>query len=335
MRVRCHIFHKLASISISLVLVLALSSCASESAPTSLKANIILLDISGSSTDSIGTYNDQDHSPSSLSERRSQLEEAFRNAVVSKTAVYFGFVRTGYGVTDISTLVSPSLILDINNVLSTDVPNEKLMKETSDGISQAWQDAIRQEREKPDSCSTEPIVKIITNASNAAVSDENTRRIATKLCSSASNGIYQFEQLKGDPGDIGSDIQAAVDRSLQKLASDERRLLNSDGKQVVLIPTLILVSDLLQVTNGVSKTKEVSATTEPKQACDLAKQESKNFTSPLTGGISLISDGFAGTIKEVNQSDRDKLRKYWECWFTTRNIDDVNVGAKGIDLGAL
>ena len=104
---------------------------------------------------------------------------------------------------------------------------------------------------------------------------------------------------------------------------------------MVLIPTLILVSDLLQVTNGVSKTKEVSATTEPKQACDLAKQESKNFTSPLTGGISLISDGFAGTIKEVNQSDRDKLRKYWECWFATRNIDDINVGAKGIDLGAL
>ena len=48
-----------------------------------------------------------------------------------------------------------------------------------------------------------------------------------------------------------------------------------------------------------------------------------------------FSDGFAGTLKEVNQSDRDKLRKYWECWFETRNVDDVNVGAKGIDLGAL
>ena len=103
----------------------------------------------------------------------------------------------------------------------------------------------------------------------------------------------------------------------------------------MLIPTLILVSDLIQVTNGVSKTKEVSATTDPKQACELARQESKNFVSPLSGGTSLISDGFAGTLKEVNQSDRDKLRKYWECWFETRNVDDVNVGAKGIDLGAL
>ena len=76
-------------------------------------------------------------------------------------------------------------------------------------------------------------------------------------------------------------------------------------------------------------------TTDPKQACELARQESKNFVSPLSGGTSLISDGFAGTLKEVNQSDRDKLRKYWECWFETRNVDDVNVGAKGIDLGAL
>lgn len=264
-----------------------------------------------------------------------QLEEAIKNAIKSKSAIYFGFVRTGYGVTDISTLVPPNLILDIDDVLNSDIQNAKLREEALDGISGAWRDAINQEKSSPDSCSTESIIKIISNKSNLQISDENSRRLAAQLCVKARNGIYQFEQLKGDPGDIGSDIHAAVDRSLQKLASDERRLLNSDGKPVVLIPTLILVSDLIQVTKGVSKTKEVSSTTDPKQACELARQDSKNFIPPLIGSVSLISDGFAGTKKEVDASDRDKLRKYWECWFETRNIDDMDIGAKGIDLGAL
>jgi hypothetical protein len=264
-----------------------------------------------------------------------QLEASIKNAIRSKTAVYFGFVRYGYGVTDISTLVPPSLILDIDDVLSTDIQNEKLRIEALDGVSKAWQEAINQEGNNPDSCSTDMVIKLIMNASNAVVSDENARRIAGKLCSGARNGIYQFKQLKGEPEDIGSDIQAAVDRSLQKLTSDEKRLINSDGKPVVLIPTIILVSDLIQMTNGVSKTREVSAVSDPKQACELAKNESKNFKQSFLGSVSLISDGFAGTKKEVISSDRDKLRRYWECWFETRNITDTDIGAKGIDLGAL
>ncbi len=316
-------------------MILSLTACAGESAPTALKANVILLDISGSSTDSKGTYNEENHSPSSLSERRRQLEASIKNAIRSRTAVYFGFIKYGYGVTDISTLVPPSLILDIDDVLSTDIQNEKLRNEALDGVSRAWQEAIDQERNNPDSCTTDPVIKLIMNTSNAEVSDENAKRIAGKLCSGARNGIYQFEQLKGKPKDIGSDIQAAVDRSLQKLASDEKRLINSDGKSVVLIPTIIVVSDLIQMTNGVSKTREVSAVGDPKQACELAKNESKNFSQSFLGSVSLISDGFAGTKKEVNSSERDKLKRYWECWFETRNITDLDIGAKGIDLGVL
>jgi hypothetical protein len=333
--VRSRHLKKLQLIALSLGLILSLSACAKDSAPTALRANVVLLDISGSSTDSKGTYNEENHSPSSLSERRRQLEASIKNAIRTNTAVYFGFVRYGYGVTDISTLVPPSLILDIEDVLNSDINNEKLRNETKDGISKAWQAAINQETSSPNSCDEQPIVNIITSESNAAVSDENAKRIAGKLCSGAINGVYQFEQLKGEPKDIGSDIQAAVDRSLQKLASDQKRLINSDGKSVALIPTMIVVSDLIQMTNGVSKAREVSAVGDLNQACELARNESKNFSPSFLESVSLISDGFAGTKNEVNSSERDKLKKYWECWFGTRNINDLDIGAKGIDLGAL
>jgi hypothetical protein len=320
---------------VCLGLLISLAACSNDSASTSIRSTVVLLDISGSSTDSKGSFNEENHSPSSLSERRRQLETSIKNAIRTNTAVYFGFIRTGYGVTDITTLVPPSLILDIEDVLKGDINNEKLRKETKDGISKAWQTAITQESTSPDSCNAQAISTVIIEASNAAVSDENARRIANKLCSGARNGIYEFNLLNGEPENIGSDIQAGIDRSIQKLASDEKRLFNSDGKSVTLVPTIIVVSDLIQVSNGVSKAREVFAVADPKQACELARNESKNFNPPFVGGISLISDGFAGTRKEVNSMDRDKLKRYWECWFSTRNIDDLDIGAKGIDLGTL
>lgn len=330
-----NLLKKLQFTLVCLGLIILLASCAKDSATKSVRSTVILLDISGSSTDSIGSFNEENHSPSSLSERRRQLESSIKNAIRANTAIYFGFVRSGYGVTDITTLVPPSLILDIENVLKADINNEKLRKETKDGISLAWQTAITQESTSPDSCNAQAISKVIIEASNAAVSDENARRISNKLCFGARNGIYEFELLRGDPENIGSDIQSGVDRSIQKLASDEKRLVNSDGQPVTLVPTIILVSDLIQVANGVSKSREVFAVADPKQACELARKESKNFNPPFTGSISLISDGFAGTKKEVNSIDRDKLIRYWECWFNTRNIDELDIGAKGIDLGAL
>jgi len=314
---------------------MALASCTSESVSTSLKADVILLDISGSNANSEGTYNEENHSPSSLSERRRQLENKIKNAISTKTAIYFGFVRLGYGVTDIATLVPPSLILDINNVISSEIENPRNQREALESISKAWQSAISQESTNPDSCSTETLASFIVSGSKARVSAENIQRIAGKLCLGARNAIYQFDEIKGEPDDIGSDVQAAVDRSLQKLASEEKRLINSDGKYVELITTLIIVSDLIQVTDGKSIVGVVSATTDPKKACDLARQDSKNFKTALLGSVSVISDGFAGTIKEVKSSDRDKLKRYWECWLGARNVTDIDIGAKGIDIGAL
>jgi hypothetical protein len=73
----------------------------------------------------------------------------------------------------------------------------------------------------------------------------------------------------------------------------------------------------------------------PNDACTLAKNDSETFNPAFMGNVSLVSDGFAGSIKEVDSSNRDKLMEYWKCWFETRNITDIDIGAKGIDLGGL
>jgi hypothetical protein len=250
-------------------------------------------------------------------------------------------VRKSYGQTEIATLVPASLILEIESVLKEDILNEKLLGEAEKGISKAWGVAIDQERSKSYSCSSDDIIRTISSTSGGNINTESASRLARKLCSGARNSVYQFNQLQGTsknglaPKDIGSDIQGAVDRSIQKLASDEMRLVNSDGKSVALIPTVFLVSDLMQISAGQSKAPQVFKLANPGDACTLAKSDSETFIPAFQGNLSLVSDGFAGSIKEVESANRDKLMEYWKCWFETRNITDIDIGAKGIDLGGL
>jgi len=318
-----------------LISIIGLTACSNQSAATSIRADIILLDISGSSSNSVGTFNIEDHSPSSLSERKNQLESKLKSSISQRTAVYFGFVKKNYGRSDIITLVPASLILEIESVLNKDLKSMKLKEEASDGISTAWASAIDQEIALAGSCNKEILKQIIINSSNAFIADENVNRISSKLCSSAVNSMYQFNQIEFSPDNIGSDIQGSIDRSLQKLASDEKRLLNSEMKQVVLRPTIILVSDLIQVSSGKSITSVVFDASDKKAACELARKESMTFTPSYEGNVVLISDGFAGTKIDINASNRDKLMEYWKCWFESRLITDIDIGAKGIDLGAL
>ena len=231
--------------------------------------------------------------------------------------------------------------MEIDSVIKEDISNEKLSDETEKGISKAWGIAIDQERKNSYSCSTDDLVQTISSSYNGFISVESAGRVARKLCSGARNSIYQFSQLQGTskdktgPQDIGSDIQGAVDRSLQKLASDELRLLNSDGKPMTLIHTIFLVSDLMQKSGGKPMTPRVFQVASPDDACALAKTDSETFQPTSLGNVSLVSDGFAGSIKDVESSNRDKLMSYWKCWFETREITDVDIGAKGIDLGGL
>ena len=118
------------------------------------------------------------------------------------------------------------------------------------------------------------------------------------------------------------------------MTSDERRLFNSQNQQIFLIPTIILVSDMIQVTNGERITNILAGDAKMSASCQRAKDEAKNYSIKMDG-IALVSDGFASVKGNIKVELRDKLREYWKCWFETRGIYDPDFGTRGINIGEI
>lgn len=312
---------------------LLLTSCGGESDSTSMQSEVILLDIS-SGLNAAGSFNSEDHSVTSLSSRATQLRTKLVNALDERKAIYFGFVRMNYGQQQIETLVSPRLIQLIDKILGEDVKDEQLRKASKEGISNAWRSIIFASTPLEDGDCRKRVEQGISNDSNGSITDAHAAQLAGTLCSTAQSSNNQIDGLVNTPENIGSDIQSAVDRSIEKLSSDERRLFNSEGKPIILVPTIILVSDLIQITNGVKILDVLDSDAKPSDACQRAKDESKNYSVRLDG-IALISDGFASTKGNIDQDKRDKLREYWKCWFESRGIYDQDLGTRGINIGDL
>jgi hypothetical protein len=311
-----------------------LTSCSKADESTSMAADVILLDIS-SGLDAAGTFNSENHSVTSLSSRAIQLRTKLATALQDRKAVYFGFVRKTYGQQQIETLISPKLIQLMDKILEEDVKDPQLRKVSRDGIVGAWKSIIIDSPQLADSenCRIQ-IENRITNDSNGSITDLHASQLAGSLCSNAQSANTQIRGLSVTPEDIGSDIQSAVDRSIEKLSSDERRLINSQNRQIFLIPTIILVSDLIQITNGVKIIDILKNDEKIADSCKRATDEAKNYSIRIAG-ISLISDGFASTKGNIDSELRDKLREYWKCWFETRGIEDQDLGTRGINLGEI
>lgn len=311
-----------------------LTGCSASESSTRMFADVILLDIS-SGLNKTGTYSSEDHSITSLSSRATQLREKLSFALADGHAVYFGFVRQNYGQQQIETLISPKLIQTIESILFTDVKDANLRKDAKEGIFAAWDMVISSNisLSKQPECQTK-VMERISYGSNGSISDRHQSQLASALCSNAMSANEQIEGLINAPENIGSEIQAAIDRSVEKISSDERRLFNSEGKQIFLEPTIILVSDLIQVTNGQNILDTLSNIESIPDACKLAQEESKNYEIRIDG-MSLISDGFASTKGNIDTKSRDKLREYWKCWFETRGITDQDLGTRGINLGEI
>ena len=310
-----------------------LTSCGNEPDSTSMQSEVILLDIS-SGLNAAGTFNSEDHSVTSLSSRAVQLRTKLVNALDERKAIYFGFVRMNYGQQQIETLVSPRLIQLIDKILDEDVKDDQLRKASRDGISNAWRSIIFSSTPLADEECRIRVEKGISADSNRSITVAHRAPLGGTLCSTSQSSYDQINGLINAPENIGSDIQSAVDRSIEKLSSDERRLFNSEGRPIILIPTIILVSDLIQVTDGVKILDTLDSDTTPSEACQRAKDETKNYSVRLDG-IALISDGFASTKGNIDQTKRDKLREYWKCWFESRGIYDQDLGTRGINIGDL
>ena len=312
----------------------ALTSCSKAEESTQMLADVILLDIS-SGLNAAGSFNSEDHSVTSLSSRAQQLRQKLSTALGERHAVYFGFVRKTYGQQQIETLISPKLIQLMDKILEEDVKDPTLRKDARNGILRAWQRVIIENPALAEDFNCKKALSsIIASDSNGSITDLHSSQLASSLCSNAQSANSQIKGLLETPEDIGSEIQAAIDRSIEKLTSDERRLVNSQGRQIFLIPTIILVSDLIQVTNGRKITDILAADSEIAQSCERAQSESQNYEVKIDG-ISLFSDGFASTKGNIDTELRDKLREYWKCWLETRGMTDIDLGTRGINLGEI
>ena len=308
-----------------------LTGCSKKTNYNLIKADVILLDIS-SGLNAAGTFNEEDHSVTSLSSRAKQFREKLLISLEQRHAVYFGFVRKTYGQQQIETIISPKLIQLIDEILNSDVKDPKLREESNLGILLAWRKAIMDDPSlaQKDECST-VLSSIINYNSNGSISDLHSGRIASSLCANAQFANEQLNGLINTPDNIGSEIQAAIIRSLEKLSSDSRRLYNPDGSPITLIPNVILVSDLIQITDGVYILETLNSDKDPEASCKRAQTETAN-TDINFPRMSLISDGFASTKGNINTEKRDKLKKYWECWLEGRGFTDIDLGTRGINL---
>jgi hypothetical protein len=311
-----------------------LTACSTAEESTSMKADVILLDISASGLNRAGTFNAEDHSVTSLSSRASQLRTKLTAALGARTAVYFGYVRGNYGQQQIETLVSPKLIQLMDSILEEDVKDPQLRKVSREGILNAWKAILSSPKLANSEKCTIQIANSIQSDSNQSISDFHASQLAGSLCANGQSANTQIDGLLNTPENIGSDIQSAVDRSIEKLTSDERRLFNSQNKQIFLIPTIILVSDMIQVTNGNKITNILSSDAKVSDSCQRAKDEAKNYSIKMDN-IGLVSDGFASVKGNLNAELRDKLREYWKCWFETRGIYDPDFGTRGINIGEI
>jgi len=310
-----------------------LTSCSSAEESTSMKAGVILFDVS-SGLNAAGTFNSEDHSVTSLSSRASQLRTKLARALDERTAIYFGFVRSNYGQQQIETLVSPKLIQLMDKILEEDVKDPQLRKVSREGIVKAWNSILNSPKlANSENCATQ-IANSIQSDSNLSITDFHASQLAGSLCSNAQSATTQIDGLLNTPENIGSDIQSAIDRSIEKLTSDERRLFNAQNQQIFLIPTIILVSDMIQVTNGERITNILVGDAKMSDSCQRAKDEAKNYSIKMDG-IALVSDGFASVKGNIKVELRDKLREYWKCWFESRGIYDPDFGTRGINIGEI
>jgi hypothetical protein len=326
-------------ICLILILAMTMTGCGlgnnGGSMRSSINADIILLDISGSSLNGVGTYNSEDHSTSSLASRQLQIRNKLSRAISENTAVYFGFVRKSYGEQELMNLLAPKLFLDMKYFIDEDMNNEVRKKDTREGIAEIWQGLITSVTPISGNCSSNVATQLI-NKSLGKLSMSHANSLGSQLCLSAKNSQDMISQIENIPKDkLGSDIQGAIDRTLEKLSSEERRLFSPEGKPVTLNPRVILVSDLIQKMQSGFLPEALKPLKDKDAACTFATESAASHSLTYQGSPLLISDGFGGTKGKINEAERDKLKEYWVCWLKTRGIFDIDLGARGIDLGNL
>ena len=322
----------LKKVSIAVVAILlattSLTSCGGKS-DSAIDVAIYLYDVSGSGDQSGYTPED----------RRSQLKEKFANAFEERNAIYFDFVRRDFGAQQISSLVTPTFFITVDEILANEIHDGGLLKDVKANLTEVWGKMISNETiADSDNCS-ETVKGMMQDASLGNFTPAASRQLAGKFCSSVSQGLRVINTIpvvaaERSTNEIGSGIQGAIDKSIQKVESEEMRI-HRKYPNVNLVPTLILTSDFLEMRPNFFLLDAMEKVKDGGAACELGTADAGNIEGTIIP-FTLESDGFASIRgSRMTAQVRDKMLQYWTCWFEARNITDINLGDRGVDWSTL
>ena len=298
-----------------------LSSCSEESSTQTIRATLFLLDASKSMV-------------LSVQEREQQLKERLAGAFSEKKqeAIYFDFIRNNYSKQLILPLVSMQTILNVNDEVLTYAKDDRVRRETRELISDRWIQSISST--KSDSLC---ITDLTNDLDSNSVLAEGSRVVAQNICISAGKAKGVMAKIRAigsggsiENGFIGSDIEGAFVRGLDKLESESRNLINSENQPVSVRATIIVSSDMMQRNSSGDKVIDTVRT--------MTEEQIDNYVTELRSQQEIIRlkpivkiDGWASTKKNYSDKDRQALELYWKRWFTTLGLQEPDFGFGVID----
>ena len=291
-----------------------LTSCSAQSSTQTIRATLFLLDVSKSSV-------------LSVSQREQQLRERLAGAFDNEEAIYFDFIRNNYTKQIILPLVSMQSIINVNDEILTYAKDKKVREETKRLVSDFWRKSLS-DAKTVDACITEGASELDINS----VLEQGARVVAQNICVSAGKAKETLSNIRVigsgagiENGFIGSDIEGAFIRGLQRMESESSNLLNKENDLVKVRGTIVMSSDMMQRIE--SGERVIDAVREMSEE-EISEYVTKTRGQPELRGFRprVKIDGWLSTKKNFSEQDRKALELYWKKWFTTLDLDEPDFG---------
>jgi hypothetical protein len=291
-----------------------LTSCSAQGSTQTIRATLFLLDASKSTVIAI-------------SQREQQLRERLSGAFDNEEAIYFDFIRSNYTKQIILPLVSMQSIINVNDEILTYAKDKKVREETKRLVSDFWRKSLS-DAKTVDACITEGTTELDINS----VLEQGARVVAQNICVSAGKAKETLSNIRVigsgagiENGFIGSDIEGAFIRGLQRMESESSNLLNKENDSVKVRGTIVMSSDMMQ--RGESGERVIDAVREMSEE-EISEYVTKTRGQPELRGFRprVKIDGWLSTKKNFSEQDRKALELYWKKWFTTLDLDEPDFG---------
>ena len=298
-----------------------LTSCSDKGSAKEIKSTLFLLDASKSSIISIP-------------QREQQLRERLNNAFDEREAIYFDFIRNNSTKQLISALVSMQTIVEVDDIILSNINNERNQTDARDIASELWRQSLINTK-SVDECIAQGTNSI---ADKSKLKDQESRRIAGYICASASKAreVFAAIRLIGsgeaiEDGYIGSDIQGAFSRGYRKLESDSKNLYSPGVKYSVGKKSIVVSSDMMQVSDS---KKRIIDEIRDKDEEGIEQYLKERIGQPNISGFYTIVkiDGWLNTKKKFSERERQILETYWKKWFLLSfDLEEIDFGLGVLD----